>query len=149
MSGRARHRDAILDLLSSTGRFHSASQVLADLRGRGRPVGVTTVYRTLRKLTAAHEVDVVTLDDGVRYFRRCGQVEHYHLVCRGCGSTVEISGAGVRAWAATLARRHGYRDIELQLQLSGWCAGCSRYPVASAADVPGRAGPVEQRRPTA
>jgi Fur family ferric uptake transcriptional regulator len=136
MPAQPRHPDAILDLLSLTGRFHSARQMHADLHRRGHPVGVTTVYRTLRELAAVHAVDVITRHDGIRYFRRCGHAEHYHLVCRGCGSTVELPGAEVRTWASTLALRHGYRDIELQLQLSGWCAGCTRAPATADASMP-------------
>ena len=128
MPAHDRHRDAILELLSSTGRFHSAGQVLADLRYHGRPIGATTVYRTLRELADAHELDVVTLDDGVRYFRRCGHEEHYHLVCHVCGRTAEIQGAFVRKWASALAWRHGYRDIDLLLQLSGCCTACRSRP---------------------
>ena len=42
----------------------------------------------------------------------------------GAGSTVEIEGPGVEAWAARVGAAHGFVDIEHTIELFGMCADC-------------------------
>jgi Fur family ferric uptake transcriptional regulator len=81
---QTQHRETILAFLSSTGRFHSAGQVCAELRQRGSSIGIATVYRTLHALAESRDVDVTAVGDGVQLYRRCGSTEHHHLTCRHC-----------------------------------------------------------------
>jgi Fur family ferric uptake transcriptional regulator len=122
---RARHRETILALLSSTGRFHSARQVHTELRRRGSSIGIGTVYRTLHALAGSRDVDVTAVGDGVQLYRRCGSTEHHHLTCRHCGTTVELHTTKVRDWAHEMACRHGYQQIQIVIQLHGTCAACA------------------------
>ncbi len=121
-----RQRAAVSDLLERTDDFRSAQQLHESLREAGDAVGLATVYRTLQALVEAGEVDVLRADDGETLYRRCESVKHHHhLVCRDCGTTVEISGGGVEAWAEEMAATHGFTDIEHTLDLFGRCADCS------------------------
>lgn len=121
-----RQRAAVSDLLERTDDFRSAQQLHESLRDAGDSVGLATVYRTLQALAEAGEVDVLRTDDGEALYRRCESVKHHHhLVCRECGTTVEISGDGVETWAEEMAARHGFTAIEHTLDLFGLCAQCS------------------------
>ncbi|WP_432970289.1 Fur family transcriptional regulator [Dactylosporangium sp. CA-233914] len=121
----APHRDAILGLLAATDRFRSASEVHVELLRRGSRAGMTTVYRVLHQLAEAGELDVVVLGDGARRYRRCGPAAHDHLTCRRCGRTVELPTGWIHDWAQTVADRHGFRDVDTVLQLSGVCRRCA------------------------
>ncbi len=120
-----RQRAAIVALLDAVDEFRSAQELHDELRRRGENIGLTTVYRTLQSLAAANRLDVVRTDTGESAYRRCSADEHHHhLVCRGCGSAVEVSGLEVEAWAAEVAAAHGFSDVHHTIELFGTCAGC-------------------------
>lgn len=120
-----RQRAAVADALGDTDEFRSAQQLHELLRSRGDAVGLATVYRTLQALADGGDVDVLRSEDGESLYRRCARREHHHhLVCRACGSAVEIDGPTVEQWAASVGAAHGYADIEHTVELWGTCAAC-------------------------
>lgn len=119
-------RAAVADALGEIEDFRSAQQLHELLRDQGSPVGLATVYRTLQSLVEVGEVDTMWSPEGEALYRRCARREHHHhMVCRGCGATVEIDGPPVEAWAAQVGATHGYRDIEHTLELVGTCGTCA------------------------
>src|ERR1700759_5196224 len=98
-----RQRAAITELLENLDEFRSAQELHDELRRAGEGIGLTTVYRTLQSMAAAGLVDSLRTDSGETVYRRCSAHHHHHLVCRACGSTVEVSGGAVEAWAADVA----------------------------------------------
>jgi Fur family ferric uptake transcriptional regulator len=126
MQRMTRQRSAVSDLLADIDDFRSAQQLHELLRARGQEIGLATVYRTLQSLSDGGEVDVLRTADGEAVYRRCERREHHHhLVCRSCGTAVEIEGPGVEAWAAQMGAAHGFRDIEHTMELTGTCAACA------------------------
>ncbi len=120
-----RQRAAIIALLDDVDGFRSAQELHDELRRRGETIGLTTVYRTLQSLASAQQVDTVRTDTGEAVYRRCAAPEHHHhLVCRNCGSAVEVSGGEVESWAAEVAAGHGFSDVSHTIELFGTCAGC-------------------------
>jgi Fur family ferric uptake transcriptional regulator len=127
-----RQRAAVLDLLAGTDEFRSAQQLHAELRARGSGIGLTTVYRTLQLLAEAGELDQMRMDDGEQRYRRCSRSQHHHhLVCRGCGRTVEVEGPAVERWAEKLASEHGFTQVDHTLEIVGTCADCGPRRPAS------------------
>lgn len=126
MQRMTRQRSAVADLLADVDDFRSAQQLHELLRGRGNEIGLATVYRTLQTLADAGEVDVLRAEDGEALYRRCSRREHHHhLVCRRCGTAVEIDGPGVEAWAEAIGAAHGFSDIVHTMELSGICTSCA------------------------
>ena len=125
MQRMTRQRSAVTDLLARVDDFRSAQQLHELLHERGDEIGLATVYRTLQALADSGDVDVLRTADGESVYRRCGRREHHHhLVCRTCGTAIEIDGPGVEAWAATVGAAHGFSDIEHTMELFGTCAQC-------------------------
>lgn len=121
-----RQRAAVAELLGRVDGFRSAQELHSLLRGEGASVGLTTVYRHVQALADAGEVDVLRHGDGEAVYRRCPTVtHHHHLVCRGCGRSVEIEGPAVERWAGDVARRHGFVDVEHTVEVFGTCADCA------------------------
>ncbi|MHC9293801.1 Fur family transcriptional regulator [Mycobacterium sp. LTG2003] len=119
-----RQRAAIADLLNETDGFRSAQELHDELRRRGQGIGLTTVYRTLQAMATAGVVDTLRTDTGESVYRRCSEHHHHHLVCRACGSTVEVSGPDVETWAADVAREHGFSDVSHTIEIFGVCGEC-------------------------
>jgi Fur family transcriptional regulator, ferric uptake regulator len=126
-SGRStRQRSAITALLENIDDFRSAQELHDELRRRGEGIGLTTVYRTLQSLSAAGAVDTLRTDTGESVYRRCSPDHHHHLVCRGCGFTVEVDGGQAEAWATEVAGAHGFSDISHTIEIFGTCADCAQ-----------------------
>ncbi|MEV0720698.1 transcriptional repressor [Asanoa sp. NPDC050611] len=117
-------RRAVSSLLGSVEGFHSAQELHSMLRDRGERVGLTTVYRTLQGLADAGEIDVMRPPGGEHLYRRCSEGHHHHLVCRSCGSTVEVEGPAVEHWADRVAEKHGFTDVSHTLEIFGTCQNC-------------------------
>lgn len=119
-----RQRTAVTSALQDVDDFRSSQELHEFLRERGESVGLTTVYRTLRAMADAGEVDVIVREDGESVYRRCSGSHHHHLVCRACGAAVEIEGPAVEQWADAMAAQHGYTRVSHTLELFGLCAHC-------------------------
>jgi Fur family ferric uptake transcriptional regulator len=120
-----RQRTAVTRALEAAEGFQSAQALHDAVRTRGDRVGLTTVYRHLQALADAGEVDVLRTDDGEAVYRRCvADDHHHHLVCRVCGTTVEVTGPAVETWAAEVAKKHGFRDVSHTVEVFGTCRAC-------------------------
>jgi Fur family ferric uptake transcriptional regulator len=126
MTRNTRQRGEVLALLTETDDFRTPQQLHMILRERGAKVGLTTVYRTLQVLVDAGQVDTMRLPSGEQLYRRCSRTHHHHLVCRDCGSTVEVEGPAVEKWADKIAAEHGYADVSHTLEIFGTCPECTR-----------------------
>jgi Fur family ferric uptake transcriptional regulator len=120
-----KQRTAVAAVLDEQTEFRSAQELHSELRAQGEAVGLTTVYRTLQALADEGAVDVLRGDDGEAVYRRCTQTHHHHLVCRGCGRTVEIEEPKVELWADDVAGRHGFTSVTHTVEIFGLCPACT------------------------
>lgn len=131
-----RQQSAVIDELGTGQEFVSAQELHQRLRATGSTVGLATVYRTLSTLAEAGDIDVLRTDEGEAVYRRCSTGHHHHLVCRGCGRTVEIEGPAVERWADAVAAEHGFTDVEHTLEIFGSCASCAAATHPTPPDQP-------------
>ena len=120
-----RQRLAVVDAMGSFDDFRSAQEIHDLLGRRGEPVGLATVYRTLQLLAESGEVDMLRTEDGEAIYRRCSDSHHHHLVCRGCGRTVEVEGPAVERWTRAIATEHGFSEVSHTLEIFGTCPSCA------------------------
>ena len=125
-SKATRQRAAIARSLERSEAFRTAQELHDDLRRQGARVGLTTVYRTLQALADAGQLDVLRNSEGEAIYRRCASgSHHHHLVCRSCGTSVEIGSEEVEHWATQTARRHGFTAATHLAEVYGLCSSCS------------------------
>ncbi|MBI3223726.1 MAG: transcriptional repressor [Mycolicibacterium cosmeticum] len=120
-----RQRAAISALLENIEDFRSAQELHDELRQRGENIGLTTVYRTLQSMATTGLVDTLRTDTGESVYRRCSEHHHHHLVCRACGSTVEVEGGAAEVWAEEIAAEHGFTDVSHTIEIFGVCGSCA------------------------
>lgn len=120
-----RQRAEITELLGRTHEFRTAQELHAELRESGSGVGLTTVYRTLQSMADAGIIDVLRNDSGEALYRWCTDGHHHHLVCRDCGTTVEIEAPSIEESTAALAATHGFTDVAHVFELFGRCRDCT------------------------
>ena len=119
-----RQRRAVAAALDTFDDFRSAQEIHDRITAHGESVGLATVYRTLGTLADAGEVDMLRTEDGEAIWRRCSQRHHHHLVCRGCGATIEVEGPTVEAWTRSIAEQHGFADVSHTMEIVGTCRSC-------------------------
>lgn len=119
-------REAVRDALTDSNGFVSAQQLHQTLRERGSSIGLATVYRALASLAEQDEADCLQSPDGEQLYRSCSTTDHHHhLICRGCGKTVEIEAADMEAWTHSIAATHGFSDVTHVLDIFGLCEACA------------------------
>jgi len=115
---------AILGVLGRSTRFLTAQDIYSQMRTHGVPVGLTTVYRHLQKLSDAGTIHSVQMADRQTAYRLCSSDHHYHIVCVGCGAGVEIPAGEFGDWADAEARRRGFSDVTHSVEIRGMCPAC-------------------------
>lgn len=124
-------REAVREALSESEGFVSAQSLHASLKGGGSTVGLATVYRALADLATEGDADSLQ-QDGESLYRACTPgTHHHHLICRSCGTTVEIAADEVEAWAQAVAAKHGFTRPQHVVDVFGLCATCSRNAAAT------------------
>jgi len=124
MTALTPRRAAVAKALGDAGDFRSAQQLHADLAQSQTPVGLATVYRALADLVTDGRVDALTRPDGETVYRACSPQHHHHLVCTGCGTTVEVADDRMEKWATEMAKQHDFDVSEHQVEVFGRCAAC-------------------------
>lgn len=123
-----RQQRAIRQATQQLTAFTSSQRVHDDLVTAGVHVGLSTVYRTLRRLAERGEIDSVVSPTGEVWYRGCASGHdrlHHHLVCRLCGRGVDVESAVVNAWIAEVVAQNDFRDAAGSIQLSGVCSACA------------------------
>ena len=141
---------AVRSVLVDGDGFRSAQDIHATLRLRGKPVGLSTVYRHLQSLVEQGVADVIQSPDGEATYRYCGETtsaHHHHLVCRKCGHTKEVRARAVERWAAEIASKFDFSDVDHTVEIFGTCASCrgTAEDSASTADEGLRPQPMESK----
>ena len=121
-----RQAEALASVLADLPGFNSAQQIHAELRRRGERVGLTTVYRHLQVLSEDGQLDTIRDASGETLYRRCrSEAHHHHLVCRRCGTSVEVEGRAVEQWAEKVAAEAGFTAMDHTVELFGLCSRCT------------------------
>ncbi len=85
----------------------------------------TTVYRTLGFLAKTGLVWPTHRGNGHLVYEIAGSY-HHHLVCRACGSELEVESALLRNMYAKLAAATGYVLMDNHVTLFGLCPKCQK-----------------------
>lgn len=121
-----RQKRALAALLEGSDGFRSAQELHSELQAQGENVALTTVYNQVRTLADAGELDALRSEDGETRYRRCASGDHHHhLVCRHCGTAIEVEGPQVERWATKTGKEHGFLDIAHTVEIIGTCPDCA------------------------
>jgi Fur family ferric uptake transcriptional regulator len=104
-----------------------------DLREIAPGIGRTTIYRTLKLLKDAGLVIELRIDDGVARFEAVyPHTTHDHLICRNCGTVVEIHSQALKKTQEQLAQEHGFILVNQAHCVYGLCSDCHHHQTGKA-----------------
>jgi Fur family ferric uptake transcriptional regulator len=107
------------------GTHLTAGEVYEKAKELGLDVSLSTVYRTLHRLKTHGDVSTVSGERGVRYEIHEEGENHDHLICLGCGLTVEFVDDLIRGFGKTVAHRKGFEHKSSRFDILGYCETCS------------------------
>ena len=117
-----RQRELIRDTIEQAGRPLSPAEIHHLAHRRLPGLGIATIYRNLRLLTAEGWLTPVELPGEPARYERAGKDHHHHFHCRRCRRLFELEGCALRR---RLAVPPGFRAESHELILHGLCARCA------------------------
>jgi Fur family transcriptional regulator, zinc uptake regulator len=121
-------RRQVLALVLRSGEPIGAYTLLDRLKAEKANATPATIYRALDFLQAHGLIHKV---ERLNAFVGCTDAgEHHHhavqfLICRSCGSVVELEDAGIADAVGRAAERTGFRPARATVEVEGTCAACA------------------------
>jgi Fur family ferric uptake transcriptional regulator len=120
-------RQTVLDLLGDGDHRHlTADDIWRAAASRHPSFNRSTAYRVLEQLCDAGIVQQTRFGDSAHFEIAGAPERHYHLVCRRCGSIVNLPSEVLADISGRLARQHGFTIRSVDLTIEGECRGCRR-----------------------
>lgn len=121
------HRRLILECFLAGEGHRSVEDIYQDVRKRDTRIGYTTVYRTMKLLSDSGLAREIDLSDGMtRYEHLYNHAHHDHMICTGCGRSVEFFNAEIERLQDKASRELGFRVADHWLQIYGLCPNCQK-----------------------
>ncbi len=119
------HRKLILETFLAGEGHRSVEDIYREVRSEDPRIGYTTVYRTMKLLIEAGLAREIDLADGLtRYEHLYNHKHHDHLVCTGCGASIEFFNAELEELQDSASLRLGFKVLDHKLQVYGLCSAC-------------------------
>ena len=120
-------RDTIVRSFLETREQLSPEELHQRMKQSDPGIGFTTVYRTLKLLTACGLAMEVALHGGIaRYEHPYNRRNHHHMVCTQCGGAVEFVSPEVDRLEKEIGRKYRYQPTRHTFQIYGLCEDCRR-----------------------
>jgi len=133
-------RFMVLEALAGQPGHTTADRVLSAVQARYPYVNKTTVYRTLELLA---ELGLVAISHtGSQSEYELIESAHHHLICKECGTVIELADSALDPLRALVEQEHGFRPCLNHFTLFGVCGACqaqearARGPAAGAVARP-------------
>jgi Fur family transcriptional regulator, ferric uptake regulator len=119
-----RQRLHILDAVCE-GRGHTTlKQIYTRVRAADNTIDRSSLYRALKLFAELGLVVVAVTPDGETYYEIPKAHAHHHLLCRMCGTEIEIGPAAAEHMFEEIRRVHDFKVEMDHLVLHGVCSRC-------------------------
>jgi Fur family ferric uptake transcriptional regulator len=127
-------KDLILETFLNTEGHLSVEDIYALVKKKDKKVGVVTVFRTLKSLTACGIAREITLGDGLTRFEHSyHHPHHHHIVCTECHKAIEFVCPELEKIQDEIIQRYHFKPIHHRFQTYGICEDCREHrPVVDA-----------------
>ena len=116
-------REMILEAFHGQGHL-TADEIYQRVHAVSPSINLATVYRTLDLLKQLCIITAIDTGDGCVHYELVGAQPHHHLVCEGCGYTLELDCDVIEPIEQELRKRYGFQVNLNHLALFGLCPAC-------------------------
>jgi Fur family transcriptional regulator, ferric uptake regulator len=121
-------KDLILETFLNTEGHLSVEDIYALVKKKDKKVGVVTVFRTLKSLTACGIAREITLGDGLTRFEHSyHHPHHHHIVCTECHKAIEFVCPELERIQGEIIERYHFKPIHHRFQTYGICEDCREH----------------------
>ncbi len=117
-------RRILLEVLFESGGHMSAEELAEAVSSRAPDVHISTIYRNLEDLQRLGVVVHSHLGHGPATYQLAA-FAHSHLMCEGCGATLEAPDEMFRGLARAARNRLGFTIDPRHFAIFGRCRSCS------------------------
>jgi Fur family ferric uptake transcriptional regulator len=118
-------KDLILETFLQSEGHMSIEDVYSLARRRDRKVGIVTVFRTLKSLTACGLAREIHLGDGLTRFEHSyHHPHHHHIVCTECHKAIEFISPELERVQGGIVGKYHFEPVHHHLQVYGVCEDC-------------------------
>lgn len=121
-----RQRTLILDAVCAASGHTPIGEIHARARRVDPTVDLSTIYRTLKTFTDLGVVVSAETREGETLYEISHGKPHHHLVCRLCGTEIEVGDDVLTTLAEYIERTYGFAMETDHLVVHGTCAACRR-----------------------
>jgi len=122
---RTYQKDLILRTFLDSEGHMSVEDLHQLVRRRDRKVGIVTIFRTMKSLTACGIAREIRLDDGLTRYEHCyHHPHHHHIVCTECHRTIEFVSPELEQLQSRIVERYHFQSIHHRFQIYGLCEDC-------------------------
>ena len=119
-------RMMIVSAIENSDNHISAEEIYAQVIAKYSYVNISTVYRTLEMLKRLGLVTETDLGEGRVRYHPAGKGHHHHLVCRECGTTIDLDESVLSPVKEVLRKKYGFIADLSHLAIFGRCIKCSK-----------------------
>jgi Fur family ferric uptake transcriptional regulator len=116
-------RRLILDIIHNSGAGITGTEILENVYDKMRGVNKSTVYRTLELLEKL-ECIFKTEAAGEFIYHHPEEGEHYHLVCRKCGKSMDFDATLLLPVERQIEKKYDFQIDNSHVVISGLCSSC-------------------------
>jgi Fur family ferric uptake transcriptional regulator len=117
-------RQMVLDAVCEAGGHATPEQIYEIVSRSSEAVNRTTVYRTLRLLQDLRLINAASSVEGHLRYEMSKPQPHHHLVCRDCGTDIELSHDLFVPLLDQINEAHDFDVETTHLTLHGRCSDC-------------------------
>jgi Fur family ferric uptake transcriptional regulator len=125
---KTHQKDLILATFLNTEGHLSVEDLYALVRKKDKKVGIVTVFRTLKTLTACGIAREINLGDGLTRFEHSyHHPHHHHIVCTECHKAIEFVSPELEGLQDEIVRKYHFQPLHHRLQIYGVCEDCREH----------------------
>jgi Fur family ferric uptake transcriptional regulator len=114
----------ILEAIENSDDHISAEEIYSQVVAKYPNVNISTVYRTLELLKNLNLVTETDLGGGRFRYHPANKGHHHHLICRRCGTTIDLDESLLAPLEKALLREHDFVAELSHLAITGLCSRC-------------------------
>lgn len=123
MSRKSKQKEAIRRVVTNTTSHPGAEWIYEQLRREIPNISMGTVYRNLKLLVEAGEIQQLDMAGSACRFDRNTE-DHYHFRCKKCGRVFDLDEPVGRSIEERIAKKTGFKITQQCLELLGLCTEC-------------------------
>ena len=118
----SKKRDQIVALIKAAKGPLSVNDIHELLEKEGTPVGIATVYRTVKLLLEAEQIKDVVFADGVHRYELSDLGHHHHFLCESCDKVFDLPDCPLKDHIHGLGE--GFKVKSHEITYYGVCSDC-------------------------